>query len=100
MMDIFRTINLIEGILWLTVSAGFLVALVKRGDRRAKLIAACNFAAFGFSDFVETGTGAWWRPWWLLVWKGVCVMIMLGQFVVYLRRQRAHRRRAEGESPQ
>ncbi len=97
-MDTFRTINLCEGILWLAVSAGFLVALVRRGDRGAKLIAALTFAAFGLSDFVEMDTGAWWRPWWLLMWKGLCVAVMLTQLGVYMRRQRAIRRRTEGES--
>ncbi len=31
------------------------------------------FAAFGVSDWIEAQTGAWWRPWWLLLLKAVCV---------------------------
>lgn len=87
-----HTANLVEGILWLVVASGFLVSLVRRDQRLAKLIAACNFAAFGLSDFVEMGTGAWWRPWWLLVWKGLCVTLMLLQFVAYVRRSRTQDR--------
>jgi hypothetical protein len=28
---------------------------------------------FGISDFVEMVSGAWWQPWWLLVWKALCI---------------------------
>jgi hypothetical protein len=31
-----------------------------------------------FSDLVEARTGAWWKPWWLFVWKAACVLLMLG----------------------
>jgi hypothetical protein len=41
---------------------------------------ACVLVAFGFSDVVEIQTGAWWRPWWLLVWKGACLLAMLGMW--------------------
>lgn len=90
------TINLYEGILWLAVGAGFVISLVKRDQRGAKIVAACTFVAFGFSDFVEMDTGAWWRPWWLFVWKAVCVILMAALFVAYLRRRRA-RQDAKGD---
>jgi len=83
-----RTFNLIEGIFWIAVAGGFLLALIKPTQRRAKLIAAANFIAFGLSDFVEMHTGAWWRPWWLLVWKGICFAVMLALLIAYLRRRR------------
>ena len=84
-----RTGNLIEGILWIVIAGGFLLALIRPAQRPAKLIAAANFIAFGLSDFVEMHTGAWWRPWWLLVWKGICVIAMLGLLIAYLRRRRS-----------
>jgi len=93
------TINLYEGILWLTVGAGFVISLVKRDQRVAKLVAACTFVAFGSSDFVEMATGAWWRPWWLFVWKAACVIMMVGLLVAYLRRQRRARQEAKGDPP-
>ncbi|MHC4132622.1 MAG: hypothetical protein ACYSSP_06740 [Planctomycetota bacterium] len=37
------------------------------------IAASILLIAFGCSDFVEIRTGAWWRPWWLLVWKGGCL---------------------------
>lgn len=96
-MSLFRTINLVEGVFWIAVGAGFGLSVIDRRRRSAKLIAALNFAAFGVSDFIEMGTGAWWRPWWLLVWKGACVIIMLAQFVAYIRRQRRGRDLTEGD---
>ena len=84
-----RTSNLIEGILWIIIGVCFLIPLLRPAQRRAKLIAAANFIAFGLSDFVEMHTGAWWRPWWLLVWKGICVIAMLGLLIAYLRRRRS-----------
>ena len=96
-MSLFRTINLVEGIWWIAVGAGFALSLIRRHRRGAKLIAACNFTAFGFSDFVEMGTGAWWRPWWLLVWKGACVIIMLVQCAAYARARRRMRGPGRGD---
>jgi hypothetical protein len=26
---------------------------------------------------VEARTGAWWEPWWLFVWKALCVVGLL-----------------------
>ncbi len=91
-----RTVNLIEAILWMVISFCFLVSLVRPGSRRAKSIAAGNFLAFGASDLIEMQTGAWWRPWWLLVWKGACVAVMLTQFVCYVRRTRKRPRDTTG----
>jgi len=93
------TINFYEALLWLAVGAGFLISLIKRDQRGAKLAAAVTFVAFGFSDFVEMDTGAWWRPWWLFVWKGVCVIVMVVLFVTYCRRQARQRAETKGNSP-
>lgn len=35
------------------------------------------FAVFGISDLIETGTGAWWQPWWLFVMKAACVLCLV-----------------------
>ncbi|HRX85012.1 MAG TPA: hypothetical protein P5572_08340 [Phycisphaerae bacterium] len=82
----FRTANLIEAAFWIAVGAAFLiVALRRRQGRASAASAAVVFIAFGVSDIVETTTGAWWRPWWLLVWKGVCVLALLTLFVRWRR---------------
>ena len=84
----------IEGFLWIAIGLCFLLSAAWRKRRGEKLLAAVNFVACGFSDFVEIHTGAWWRPWWLLAWTVACVLVMFGQFVVYARRDiRARRSR-------
>ena len=60
--------------------------------RKDALIAACVFAIFGCSDMVEATTGAWWRPWWLLVWKGLCILALLILTIRY------YQRRGRGQS--
>ncbi|MDY6913703.1 MAG: hypothetical protein SVT52_04520 [Planctomycetota bacterium] len=82
-----QTANLVEGIFWLGIAACFLVSCLWPGRHRTKYIATANFAAFGCSDFVEVHTGMWWRPWWLLVWKGVCIVIMAVQLFWYAKRK-------------
>src|SRR5262245_19466438 len=52
------------------------------------LLAALLLLAFSGSDAVELHTGAWWRPWWLLCWKGACVIGLLSIVVAYWMTQR------------
>lgn len=54
--------------------------------RRSGLLGAA-LIAFGISDLVETRTGAWYSPWWLLVWKGMCVICIVA-IGLRLRRRR------------
>ena len=72
-----RWINYIEAFFWFVIGlvhCGFLIRPALRGS---KLVAACTFFAFGASDLVEMYTGAWWRPWWLLIWKAMCILVLL-----------------------
>lgn len=82
----FITSNYVEAGLWIVIGAGFVIASIAKPNvpRADCLVAAMTFIAFGCSDLVETRTGAWWRPWWLFVWKGVCVLM----FVLLLARYR------------
>jgi hypothetical protein len=68
--------NALEAVLWTTMGLLFAIksSLHAGGARRRGLITACVLIVFGISDFVELHTGAWWRPWWLLVWKILCVV--------------------------
>lgn len=71
--------NYAEAVLWFAVGVGFAIAACRRPSRRrAWLVAAAAFIAFGVSDVVEASTGAWWRPWWLLGWKAACVIVFAG----------------------
>lgn len=90
--NLIRYGNIIEGFFWIAIGACFAVAMMRQGRKRFKIIAAVNFAVFGCSDFVESHTGAWWKPTWLLLWKGLCITVMLLQFVFYLRAKSASSR--------
>jgi hypothetical protein len=82
--------NRVEAGLWLAIALALTVAGMRRSGPRLDLVAAAiAFALFGMSDLIEATTGAWWRPWWLLVWKGGCVLTL----IVLLRRHAARRRR-------
>jgi hypothetical protein len=59
------------------------------------LIVGTLFVLFGSSDVVEAQTGAWWRPLWLLAWKGVC----LGSLGWCYWRYRQIRQAANNETP-
>jgi hypothetical protein len=84
-MDIEKSGNLIEAGLWIVIAA--VVAFKAWREhallRRIFVILAVAFFAFGLSDAVESHTGAWWRPWWLLLWKTVCVLAFILCFWKY-----------------
>lgn len=84
----FQTANLIEAALWIAIGAAFAArALVRRDRWRWNCAAAAvAFVLFGLSDVVETSTGAWWRPWWLLVWKGGCIIAFVWLYVKWRKR--------------
>jgi hypothetical protein len=82
--------NHIEAGLWTVIGIGMAVgAVYQRGVvRRDCIVAAVTFAIFGASDLVEATTGAWWRPWWLLLWKATCLVAFLVLIVRYVRRRK------------
>jgi hypothetical protein len=86
----FETANYIEACFWALIGLGFTFAAIRNANaRRQLLVLAAAFLLFGLSDTVEAGTGAWWRPWWLLVWKGLCLMLFGGFLFRYWRKRRA-----------
>jgi hypothetical protein len=82
--------NQLEAALWAAIALGFLVQCFRtRGAvRRSCAIAFVAFLVFGGSDWVESHTGAWWHPWWLLVWKGLCLVVFAGLLIDYVKRRR------------
>ena len=92
--DILQTIyergNYIEAAIWSIFAGAFAVRAAQKfgRDRLWSMIAALTFFFFGVSDIVEVGTGAWWRPWWLFLWKASCVTSMVGLLINYLRRSK------------
>src|SRR5687768_8223826 len=102
--DEFRFFNLVEAGLWFVVAVVAAAIGVRRSGRvRGRcFVLAATLIAFGFSDVVETTTGAWWRPWWLLCWKAICVAILLTLLVEHYRRRFAARSapaEPEGDRP-
>ena len=98
--DEFRLANLAEAGLWFVIAViAVAIATRKPGPVRCRcLILAVTLAAFGVSDLVETRTGAWWRPWWLLAWKSLCVAVLLVLLAEHYR-SRYGDRRAPGSGP-
>jgi hypothetical protein len=86
--------NHIEAAFWCAIGLALLVSAARHlgAVRRDCLVGAVTFVVFGISDWVEATTGAWWRPWWLFVWKSGCLLILLILLVRYARRRRVPKR--------
>jgi hypothetical protein len=54
--------NLTEAALWIALA----VAVLFRAKSWPGRALAAALVLFGISDLVETRTGAWYEPWWLL----------------------------------
>jgi hypothetical protein len=74
-MDFVTVGNIIEGIFWIALSLFFLAPACRRKEKHRLfcLTGGVILILFGGSDFYEAHTGAWWKPWWLLLWKIGCV---------------------------
>lgn len=84
---IFVWTNRAEGLLWISMGVGIWL-WGRRRDARARRLAVqamIVLVLFGVSDLVEATTGAWWRPWWLFVWKAGCVVLLIWLFARLLR---------------
>jgi hypothetical protein len=80
-VDALAVFNSLEAVFWTTI--GLVVFRKSRfPDSRQRLgqIASAWFVLFGISDVIEVFTGAWWRPWPLLVLKasGVIALVTCG----------------------
>ena len=76
--DAFRYSNYVEGLFWTAIG---LLAYKAARDRHLPRLARAylgTLIVFGCSDWVESTTGAWWRPWWLFAWKAACVGVLVG----------------------
>jgi hypothetical protein len=77
--------NYIEGVFWMTVGIVLGIAGRKKhvAYKKLSLFACAVFITFGISDLVEAQTGAWWRPLWLLGWKGLCIIGLIWSYWKY-----------------
>jgi hypothetical protein len=92
-MDLERGGNFIEAGIWFLLAMTLLVYALRTEQReRGTLIGlAAVLAIFGLSDLVEARTGAWWKPWWLFVWKALCVLALTFGFWRYYRMKKVSR---------
>jgi hypothetical protein len=67
--------NQCEAWVWLRIAILLGARAISPGHRPTAVgvSSIAVLVAFGLSDLVEARTGAWWRPWWLLVWKASCL---------------------------
>jgi hypothetical protein len=86
--------NRIEAGFWIVIGLIFAVAALRQSGIAWRRCAqgAVTLVLFGCSDVVEAETGAWWRPWWLLVWKVACVLVLLALLIDHWRRTRRRSR--------
>ena len=80
----FEIANYVEAGVWVGMAVWCAVRGYRRGQWRTWVLAGV-LVIFGVSDVVEVRTGAWYRPWWLLVWKGVCVGMIVWLLVAQAR---------------
>lgn len=67
----------------------FLLRAANNRVFRVQLLAgAAAFALFGVSDILEAHTGAWWRPWWLLMMKGTCLAVFAWLMIFFIRQRK------------
>ena len=84
-----RLFNWIEGAIWMGV--GSVLAWKHRRWHKSNLpalVAAVAFVLFGITDWIETQTGSWFRPTWLLVWNVGCVVALVACYVWHRREKR------------
>ena len=86
-MDIVRTGNIIEAFFWIAVSLLFFIpAILPREKHRLFcLVGGLLFFIFSLSDFYEAHTGAWWKPWWLILWNAGCFIGIIFIILWYVR---------------
>lgn len=76
-LDGLALFNLVEATIWFAFGVGLLGAATFRPPgAHLGVQGGVAFLWFGVSDLVEMHTGAWFRPWWLLVWKALCILVL------------------------
>jgi hypothetical protein len=69
-MDVAWWGNLAEAALWTGVELSLAVATAYRSRGRWPYwFLAITFVVFAMTDVAEEWSGAWWKPWWLLLLK-------------------------------
>ena len=86
-----KTFNLCEGIVWLILAIVIYFFPLFRDEKNNRGRGLSLFLIFfGISDFIEMNTGAWWKPWWLLIWKAICLGGIVFLLTDYFIKRRKH----------
>jgi lipopolysaccharide export LptBFGC system permease protein LptF len=84
----FVIFNVCEGVLWVAIAAGFAEVYRRRRENGDLMLASgLLFLVFGISDFVEIHTGGWYKPWWMLLWKGSTLVGFVVAYLLFRRRR-------------
>ncbi len=86
-MDLTVTGNLLEAALWLVIAVLVAYRALRSSGSRRRLysILSAAYLVFSISDVIESQTGAWWRPFWLLLLKGACICVFLSVAIEFWR---------------
>jgi len=84
-MNILSKFNFWEGVFWILIAIWFFIDVFRSSKQKQWFHGLCGvaFLTFGVSDFVELRSGAWWEPWWLLIWKGGCILGFICLYIWY-----------------
>ena len=86
MNDLEKTGNLVEAAFWMLVTVVLFVKAIRAAPLRGIFfILAAAFFVFSISDIIESQTGAWWKPFWLLLMKTACIAVFFFGFREYYR---------------
>ena len=71
--------NIVEGAFWITVAGIIYIRMQNKNKRLVRIgrLAITAFFMFGISDFIEVNTGAWYKPFSLLLLKAACIATLL-----------------------
>ena len=98
-MNLSQAFNVFELFLWTGIGIAFLCKSFNANPRSELTIIGLLFVAFGISDAVELTTGAWWRPWWLFLWKAICVGSLVAFGIDHHKRSKLRKGAKSNELP-
>lgn len=91
----FVYLNYAEACVWVGMGVFVVYQSIRSPRRKLGFILAVTLFAFGGSDVVEAHTGAWYDPWWLFVWKALCVLVFLICGIAHAKRRRRESRESQ-----
>ncbi len=91
-MSLIELGNFVESLVWFSIAIIFFVIpkKVEFYNKRISNSLGYAFILFGISDLIEMRTGAWWRPWWLLLIKALCLLFIVASFIINFSRKKIH----------